>query len=118
MESYIVTWQHVNGSSPVVAIRLIFWPPTSLGPRLLEGVVLNGLSESHPFSADAHTERLKCQKIEGGYGPRARNPLKGWSGRPDSNRRRPAWEAGILPLNYGRGSAALIIPPTREATAL
>ena len=25
-----------------------------------------------------------------------------WSGRPDSNRRRPAWEAGILPLNYAR----------------
>ena len=25
-----------------------------------------------------------------------------WSGRPDSNRRRPAWEAGILPLNYSR----------------
>jgi len=24
------------------------------------------------------------------------------SGRPDSNRRRPAWEAGILPLNYAR----------------
>jgi len=24
--------------------------------------------------------------------------LKRWSGRPDSNRRRPAWEAGILPL--------------------
>ncbi|MFZ4439931.1 MAG: hypothetical protein ACOYOS_16005, partial [Syntrophales bacterium] len=23
-----------------------------------------------------------------------------WSGRPDSNRRRPAWEADILPLNY------------------
>ncbi len=31
-----------------------------------------------------------------------RNPLGDWSGRPDSNRRRPAWEAGILPLNYGR----------------
>src|ERR1035438_7787441 len=34
-----------------------------------------------------------------------RNPckcLKKWSGRPDSNRRRPAWEAGILPLNYSR----------------
>src|ERR1700733_13234532 len=28
--------------------------------------------------------------------------LKGWSGRPGSNRRRPAWEAGILPLNYSR----------------
>jgi hypothetical protein len=25
-----------------------------------------------------------------------------WSGRPGSNRRRPAWEAGILPLNYAR----------------
>ena len=24
------------------------------------------------------------------------------SGRADSNRRRPAWEAGILPLNYAR----------------
>jgi len=22
----------------------------------------------------------------------SRNPLRGWSGRPDSNRRRPAWE--------------------------
>src|SRR5207244_10481339 len=44
----------------------------------------------------------KCQKLEGGYGPLARNPLSFWSGRPDSNRRRPAWEAGILPLNYGR----------------
>src|SRR5438034_5030679 len=61
-----------------------------------------------------------CQKIEGGYGLVTRNPLSFWSGRPDSNRRRPAWEAGILPLNYGRVSAALIIPPTpdRGAAAL
>ena len=28
--------------------------------------------------------------------------LKRWSGRRDSNPRRPAWEAGILPLNYSR----------------
>src|SRR5882724_7149503 len=28
--------------------------------------------------------------------------LKRWSGRWDSNPRRPAWEAGILPLNYSR----------------
>src|SRR5579875_975147 len=28
--------------------------------------------------------------------------LKTWSGRRDSNPRRPAWEAGILPLNYSR----------------
>src|SRR6266568_1428808 len=25
-----------------------------------------------------------------------------WSGRPGSNRRHPAWEAGVLPLNYSR----------------
>ncbi len=25
-----------------------------------------------------------------------------WSGRRGSNPRRPAWEAGILPLNYSR----------------
>jgi hypothetical protein len=28
------------------------------------------------------------------------------SGRPGSNRRRPAWEAGILPLNYARAATA------------
>ena len=33
---------------------------------------------------------------------RNRKPLILWSGRPGSNRRRPAWEAGILPLNYSR----------------
>ena len=38
---------------------------------------------------------------EGGYGL-SRNPPSDWSGRPESNRRRPAWEAGILPLNYAR----------------
>jgi integrase len=30
------------------------------------------------------------------------NLLKRWSGRRGSNPRRPAWEAGILPLNYSR----------------
>src|SRR5438309_9900704 len=32
------------------------------------------------------------------------------SGRPDSNRRRPAWEAGILPLNYARKGPAATPP--------
>src|SRR5207253_8281394 len=32
-----------------------------------------------------------------------------WSGRPDSNRRRPAWEAGILPLNYGRSMSVILL---------
>src|SRR5262249_36771631 len=31
-----------------------------------------------------------------------------WSGRPGSNRRRPAWEAGILPLNYARSTATVV----------
>src|SRR5580704_5567374 len=29
-----------------------------------------------------------------------------WSGRPGSNRRHPAWEAGVLPLNYSRSRPA------------
>jgi hypothetical protein len=36
-----------------------------------------------------------------------------WSGRPGSNRRHPAWEAGVLPLNYSRirlDNQHLIIP--------
>src|SRR6185312_16381638 len=32
---------------------------------------------------------------------------EGWSGRRGSNPRRPAWEAGILPLNYSRLGACL-----------
>ena len=31
--------------------------------------------------------------------------FENWSGRRDSNPRRPAWEAGILPLNYSRFAA-------------
>src|SRR5689334_7129507 len=36
------------------------------------------------------------------------------SGRPDSNRRRPAWEAGILPLNYARDSCKDAQAPTER----
>src|SRR5438874_2942103 len=35
-------------------------------------------------------------------------PVRGmlkWSGRPGSNRRHPAWEAGVLPLNYSRSDS-------------
>src|SRR5205807_8081493 len=43
-----------------------------------------------------------------------------WSGRPDSNRRRPAWEAGILPLNYGRSCpySSLRLRPVKSARNL
>src|SRR5438093_5262115 len=55
------------------------------------------------------TRQNTGQKSEGVTGLLSRNPSpNNWSGRPDSNRRRPAWEAGILPLNYGR-SASLIL---------
>src|ERR1019366_1374746 len=40
--------------------------------------------------------------------------LKTWSGRRDSNPRRPAWEAGILPLNYSRSG----VGGTRACRAL
>ncbi len=36
-----------------------------------------------------------------------------WSGRPDSNRRRTAWEAAILPLNYSREGKEQFIGPSR-----
>src|SRR5689334_6318131 len=32
--------------------------------------------------------------------------LEDWSGRRGSNPRHPAWEAGVLPLNYSRSSTA------------
>src|SRR6266576_3331353 len=36
---------------------------------------------------------------------------KDWSGRPGSNRRHPAWEAGVLPLNYSRSQQFTIFFP-------
>src|SRR5579859_2711880 len=36
------------------------------------------------------------------YSISAKQIIDFWSGRRDSNPRRPAWEAGILPLNYSR----------------
>ena len=32
-----------------------------------------------------------------------------WSGQPGSNRRHPAWEAGVLPLNYARTERILTL---------
>src|SRR3954471_7158416 len=44
--------------------------------------------------------------LNGSNGSLAKNDssqtIESKSGRPGSNRRRPAWEAGILPLNYSR----------------
>src|SRR5579864_5384009 len=39
---------------------------------------------------------------------RRRERGKRWSGRPGSNRRHPAWEAGVLPLNYSRSMVSRV----------
>ena len=39
---------------------------------------------------------------------------KGWSGGRGSNPRRPAWEAGILPLNYPRTSVNISLSTSSE----
>ena len=41
--------------------------------------------------------------------------LENWSGRPGSNRRHPAWEAGVLPLNYSRSKELTSNHNTRVA---
>ena len=49
-------------------------------------------------------------------GPLARRCLRNeWSGRPGSNRRHPAWEAGVLPLNYSRSGTAICQGRTKLA---
>src|SRR5216117_1116014 len=47
---------------------------------------------------------LKTRRPASSVACRPSDPAQ--SGRPDSNRRRPAWEAGILPLNYARKSSS------------
>ena len=47
-------------------------------------------------------EKAKGPSRIRGPSPSGRTRMARWSGRPDSNRRRQAWEACILPLNYAR----------------
>src|SRR5215469_16161743 len=44
----------------------------------------------------------KRQPLEHNTDGKSYQLLENWSGRPGSNRRHPAWEAGVLPLNYSR----------------
>ncbi len=81
------------------------------GNRLSEvvnrGFGLAGMMlEHHPGEDSA---RLNLRSVVPSYSRADGKLQKIWSGRPGSNRRRPAWEAGILPLNYSRlpyGSAS------------
>jgi hypothetical protein len=61
---------------------------------------------SHANAESVQLQQLRVRSIPNGdqIEVQARKHKKRWSGRPGSNRRRPAWEAGILPLNYSRPS--------------
>lgn len=58
------------------------------------------------LTAPVSQETKEMSTLTGGEEALLNRPVrcwKGeWSGRWDSNPRRPAWEAGILPLNYAR----------------
>jgi len=57
--------------------------------------------------------------LEGVTGPMSRNPSSSlWSGRPDSNRRRPAWEVYFTPQPVSRDPklAAQTVFATRDDT--
>src|SRR5262249_13331990 len=61
------------------------------------------------WAADGRIAAEAMAEKKEGYERMSRNPPSElWSGRPDSNRRRPAWEAGILPLNYGRPATPIL----------
>src|SRR5712664_1986591 len=67
----------------------------------------------------AESRQKLWQKSRGATEPMSRNPPSQlWSGRPDSNRRRPAWEAGILPLNYGRSTPPILLATRGDGAAL
>jgi hypothetical protein len=85
--------------------------------------VVNGICSESATRSYSETETARCNQIgpmdvRASTGPAPRGDverncravvrvtaaklLKLWSGRRGSNPRRPAWEAGILPLNYSR----------------
>ena len=74
-----------------------FWESSSGSPSQPVGQVTKDQSScSHLESSCAD---LRCQ----------RQTIEEWSGRPGSNRRHPAWEAGVLPLNYSRSLGRKIV---------
>jgi hypothetical protein len=60
-----------------------------------------------PFVSDRSDgqERKISRRTE----PRAGEMSGGWSGRRESNPRHSAWEADVLPLNYGRKINGLLV---------
>ncbi len=63
-----------------------------------------------PIKLFALIEQSRCSKLPVTYQScSVHNPRihTRWSGRRDSNSRYPAWEAGVLPLNYSREALQL-----------
>src|SRR5207248_9842773 len=91
-------------------MRVIEARPDSFGARrALRGV---GGHFGAPFTMrviEARPDSFGARRALGGVGGHFGPPHINWSGRPDSNRRRPAWEAGILPLNYGRLTSPILL---------
>jgi hypothetical protein len=98
--------------------------PTAHAPSTHAGSADNSRQAARVCTAGAYLcPHVRCEwtrervgRMTGWFSARGQGPhtqargswrSSGWpriqSGRPDSNRRRPAWEAGILPLNYARG---------------
>jgi hypothetical protein len=73
-----------------------------LGRRDRRSVVLTPAGSACPGDVAASPGRWPLRAVVPSCELTDGNPMKPWSGRRDSNPRRPAWEAGILPLNYSR----------------
>src|SRR5262249_13005034 len=86
-----------------VCCRPRHFPPTPEG----ESSPRHGAAVIGPLVSE-HLDREMRRSSEGVTGSHPATPSCFWSGRPDSNRRRPAWEAGILPLNYGRPATPIL----------
>ncbi len=94
--------------------------PAALRTKRTVDVVLPGRFLTAPRASDcphnsSPEKTRKCVLQRGGWHVYA---LRRKSGRPDLNRRRPAWEAGILPLNYARSKLLSDPPPNKAGRAI
>src|SRR5438445_2972563 len=97
----LTAWSSVPGTSPN-------WPPSDSGATAWTRITAAIPTFKEFVRPDVATStRAESSEHVNMKASRPRRQPAGalrqqQSGRPDSNRRRPAWEAGILPLNYAR----------------
>src|SRR5512140_917138 len=88
--------------------------PGPTHPSHRHSLIIDELSEGCPASLLTELRRATLRSSDHADG--IRRSEGGWSGRPDSNRRRQAWEACILPLNYARTTDTSTTSARRFAT--